>query len=174
MDLEYAKHEDDTSTHDVRLVRGSAVHFSHGLTTAQGTRLFMSSEVDARSYLHTLKIMESDVVFRNNCLHDLESIWWTWLWFMLAHACDDAVAREDFKGNRSHYGHMSQHSAFKTTFNRGGLHRLQLFRSKEICQHLATLPLQMSSSRQVAVQWQLALLNRYIDAESGLPRGGAL
>ena len=173
-DLEYIKHENETLTHDVRLVSGSAIKSSHRPTAAQGTRLFMSSEVDARSYLHTLKLMEGDVVFRNNCLHDLESVWWTWLWFMLAHTCDDALAKEDFQGNQSPYDPTSQHSAFIATFNGDGLHRLQLFRSKEIRQHLATLPLQMSSSWKAAIQWQLLLLNRYIDAESGLALGEAL
>ncbi|KAI5993484.1 hypothetical protein EDD15DRAFT_2529981 [Pisolithus albus] len=72
-DLEYAKHIDDSVTHEVRT----------------GTLEFMACEVEAQKYLFQRPTDELfDLVqysFKFNPLHDMESLWWIATWTLYFH-----------------------------------------------------------------------------------------
>ncbi|KIJ10693.1 hypothetical protein PAXINDRAFT_101955 [Paxillus involutus ATCC 200175] len=82
-DLEYAKRTDSDQSHEVRT----------------GTPDFMACEVEAQRYLFfpdpprsmaSLKMRrisppEPGPLFRANCLHDLESLWWILMWVLHYH-----------------------------------------------------------------------------------------
>ncbi|KAI5993499.1 hypothetical protein EDD15DRAFT_2518820 [Pisolithus albus] len=86
-DLEYAKHIDDSVTHEVRT----------------GTLEFMANEVEAQEYLFEphggqgrgegkLPSDDFECPFRFNPLHDMESLWWIATWTLFYHV--------DQKGDR--------------------------------------------------------------------------
>ncbi|KAI6032186.1 hypothetical protein BKA83DRAFT_4210425 [Pisolithus microcarpus] len=74
-DLEYAKHIDSSTTHEVRT----------------GTLEFMACEVEAQKYLfgpYRLKAPGEDrnwCPFKFNPLHDMESLWWIATWTLYYH-----------------------------------------------------------------------------------------
>ncbi|KAI5981469.1 hypothetical protein EDC04DRAFT_2916514 [Pisolithus marmoratus] len=78
-DLEYAKHMNSKTTHEVRT----------------GTLEFMACEVEAQKYLfgeHDLIIPYGTTFnppFRFNPLHDMESIWWIPTWVLYYHVDQD-------------------------------------------------------------------------------------
>ncbi|KAI6038241.1 hypothetical protein EDC04DRAFT_3113831 [Pisolithus marmoratus] len=77
-DLEYAKHMDSKTTHEVRT----------------GTLEFMACEVEAQKYLFTAhrpkpKGRTFKPPFRFNPLHDMESIWWIPTWVLYYHVDQD-------------------------------------------------------------------------------------
>ena len=52
---------------------------------AQGTYDFIAVEVEVGAYLNQTYMNQVDGVFSHNPLHDLESLWWVGVWFLLCH-----------------------------------------------------------------------------------------
>lgn len=84
-DLEYAKHMDSDTEHELRT----------------GTLGFMACEVEAQNYLFGLpKEIDMDMLedwtqvpFRFNPLHDVESIWWIATWILYYHVDQEGDQR---------------------------------------------------------------------------------
>lgn len=134
----------------------------------------MSTEVANSSYLYTSGKIPRGTVLKNNYLHDLESVWWVWLWFMLAHTYEVTTMGTDVEGSGSEYDPTSQHSAFNATFRCNDTLRSNLFRSDEISVYLEDLPPQMSPAAKAIVEFQEDLLRRYFKAEASLADGEPL
>ncbi|KAI5984940.1 hypothetical protein EDD15DRAFT_2374621 [Pisolithus albus] len=88
-DLEYAKHIDDSVTHEVRT----------------GTLEFMACEVESQNYLFErptdeLELDPVEYSFKFNPLHDMESLWWIATWTLYFHV--------DQKGGRPSSGQITQ------------------------------------------------------------------
>ncbi|KAI5992055.1 hypothetical protein EDC04DRAFT_2549348, partial [Pisolithus marmoratus] len=78
VDLEYAKHMDSTTVHEVRM----------------GMLGFMACKVKAQKYLfmaphHAPHSTTFTASSRFNPLHDMESIWWISMWVLYYHVDQD-------------------------------------------------------------------------------------
>ena len=107
VDLEYAKRLGSDKTPDSPTV-SFAIYLLAVLvgTPLQGTHHFMACEVESHSYLFhvrewddldpelILQILSSEPPrppFAFNPVHDLESLWWIWVWVMYFYVHEDGV-----------------------------------------------------------------------------------
>ena len=105
-DLEYAKRLGSDKTHDFRTVSFYWVDPVLVVTLLQGTHHFMACEVESHDYLFQFKrrggpniddvaddiLTESPKLpFTFNPIHDLESLWWIWVWVMYFYVHEDGI-----------------------------------------------------------------------------------
>jgi len=107
-DLEYAKRLDSDETHDFRTVSfNTCLMAVLVVTIVQGTHHFMACEVEAHRHLFHLKQSGNNAdldmenfssepakpPFAYNPVHDLESLWWIWVWVMYFYVDKDGMTR---------------------------------------------------------------------------------